>query len=103
MRVSGQVDVVRARMPNAGRSAGRNPVSDAAISHGRGLARVHQRCGTEGGTHRGELLSGDEMNKPRTIDTHTHILTLETAALLTKEGAKVTITPDATPNCRRST
>lgn len=32
---------------------------------------------------------------PRTIDTHTHILTQETAALLTKEGAKVTIAPDA--------
>ena len=35
------------------------------------------------------------MNQPRTIDTHTHVLTQETAALLTKEGAKVTITPDA--------
>jgi aminocarboxymuconate-semialdehyde decarboxylase len=35
------------------------------------------------------------MTKPRTIDTHTHILAQETAALLTKEGAKVTITPDA--------
>jgi len=34
------------------------------------------------------------MNKTRTIDTHTHILTLETAAMLTKAGAKVTITPD---------
>ena len=34
------------------------------------------------------------MTKPRTIDTHTHILTLETAALLTKAGVKVTITPD---------
>ena len=34
------------------------------------------------------------MSKARTIDTHTHILTLETAALLTKAGAKVTITPD---------
>lgn len=33
-------------------------------------------------------------SKLRTIDTHTHILTLETAALLTKAGAKVTITPD---------
>src|ERR1700684_1402989 len=31
----------------------------------------------------------------RTIDTHTHILTLETAALLTQAGAKVTITPDS--------
>jgi aminocarboxymuconate-semialdehyde decarboxylase len=37
---------------------------------------------------------GDEMAKLRTIDTHTHILTLETATLLTKAGAKVTITPD---------
>jgi aminocarboxymuconate-semialdehyde decarboxylase len=34
------------------------------------------------------------MAKLRTIDTHTHILTLETTALLTKAGAKVTITPD---------
>ena len=34
------------------------------------------------------------MAKLRTIDTHTHILTLETAAMLTKAGAKVTITPD---------
>ena len=34
------------------------------------------------------------MNKTRTIDTHTHILTLETAAMLTKAGAKVTISPD---------
>jgi aminocarboxymuconate-semialdehyde decarboxylase len=33
------------------------------------------------------------MAKLRTIDTHTHILTLETAAMLTKAGAKVTITP----------
>ena len=32
--------------------------------------------------------------KPRTVDTHTHILTVETAALLTKAGAKVTITPE---------
>src|ERR1019366_6244469 len=32
--------------------------------------------------------------KLRTIDTHTHILTQETAALLTKAGAKVTITPN---------
>jgi aminocarboxymuconate-semialdehyde decarboxylase len=32
--------------------------------------------------------------KLRTIDTHTHILTQETAVLLTKAGAKVTITPD---------
>ena len=30
----------------------------------------------------------------RTIDTHTHILTQDTAALLTKAGVKVTITPD---------
>ena len=35
------------------------------------------------------------MTKLRTIDTHTHILTLESAALLTKAGAKVTITPDS--------
>jgi aminocarboxymuconate-semialdehyde decarboxylase len=34
------------------------------------------------------------MVKLRTIDTHTHVLTQETAALLTKAGAKVTITPD---------
>jgi len=33
------------------------------------------------------------MAKLRTIDTHTHILTQETAALLSKAGAKVTITP----------
>jgi aminocarboxymuconate-semialdehyde decarboxylase len=32
--------------------------------------------------------------KLRTIDTHTHILTQETAALLTKAGAKVTVTPE---------
>jgi aminocarboxymuconate-semialdehyde decarboxylase len=31
----------------------------------------------------------------RTIDTHTHVLTQETARLLSKEGAKITITPDA--------
>ncbi|HET7192178.1 MAG TPA: amidohydrolase family protein [Pseudolabrys sp.] len=30
----------------------------------------------------------------RTIDTHTHVLTQETAVLLTKAGVKVTITPD---------
>ena len=30
----------------------------------------------------------------RTIDIHTHILTQETAALLSQAGAKVTITPD---------
>jgi aminocarboxymuconate-semialdehyde decarboxylase len=40
-------------------------------------------------------VSGDEMNKLRTIDTHTHVLTQETAAFLSKEGAAVTITPDA--------
>ena len=34
------------------------------------------------------------MAKLRTIDTHTHILTQETAALLTKAGVKVSITPD---------
>src|SRR5664279_806154 len=34
------------------------------------------------------------MSKVRTIDTHTHICTLETAALISKAGAKVTITPD---------
>ena len=28
------------------------------------------------------------MSKPRTIDTHTHILTEETAALLRKEGPR---------------
>ena len=35
------------------------------------------------------------MAKPRTIDTHTHILTQETAALLRKAASKVpvTITP----------
>src|SRR5450631_1937406 len=38
------------------------------------------------------------MTKLRTIDTHTHILTLETAALLTKAGAKVIITPDDANN-----
>jgi len=31
------------------------------------------------------------MSKVRTIDTHTHICTLETAAMLTKAGVKVTI------------
>ena len=35
------------------------------------------------------------MSRSRTIDVHTHVLTQETAALLTKEGAKVSITPDA--------
>jgi aminocarboxymuconate-semialdehyde decarboxylase len=35
------------------------------------------------------------MSQPRTIDTHTHVLTQETAALISKEGPKVTITPDA--------
>ncbi|HKA78015.1 MAG TPA: amidohydrolase family protein [Pseudolabrys sp.] len=34
----------------------------------------------------------------RTIDIHTHILTQETAALLTKAGVKVTITPDDAEN-----
>jgi aminocarboxymuconate-semialdehyde decarboxylase len=34
----------------------------------------------------------------RTIDTHTHILTQETAALLTKAGVKVAITPDNAEN-----
>jgi len=34
----------------------------------------------------------------RTIDTHTHILTQETAALLTKAGVRVTITPDDAEN-----
>jgi aminocarboxymuconate-semialdehyde decarboxylase len=33
------------------------------------------------------------MAKPRTVDTHTHILTEETAALLSKAGVSVTITP----------
>jgi aminocarboxymuconate-semialdehyde decarboxylase len=33
------------------------------------------------------------MAQARTIDTHTHILTEETAALLTKAGVKVTVTP----------
>ena len=33
------------------------------------------------------------MVKQRTIDTHSHILTQETAALITKAGVKVTITP----------
>jgi aminocarboxymuconate-semialdehyde decarboxylase len=46
----------------------------------------------------GKQISGDEMTKLRTIDTHTHILTQETAALLTKAGAKVTITPDDADN-----
>src|SRR5262245_63357296 len=34
-------------------------------------------------------LSGDEMSNVRTIDTHTHVLTEETAALLRKEAATV--------------
>ncbi|MEP7032098.1 MAG: amidohydrolase family protein, partial [Pseudolabrys sp.] len=34
------------------------------------------------------------MTKLRTIDTHTHILTQETAELLRQAGVKVTITPD---------
>lgn len=38
------------------------------------------------------------MNKVRTIDTHTHICTLETAAMISKAGAKVTITPDDAEN-----
>lgn len=40
-------------------------------------------------------LSGGEMSKVRAIDTHTHVLTQETAALLRKEAPKVpvTITP----------
>ncbi len=38
------------------------------------------------------------MAKFRTIDTHTHVCTLETAALITKAGAKVTITPDDAEN-----
>lgn len=35
------------------------------------------------------------MSQPRTIDVHTHILTQETAALITREGVKVSIVPDA--------
>jgi len=35
------------------------------------------------------------MDKARTIDTHTHILTLETATMLTQAGARVTITRDS--------
>src|SRR3974390_14523 len=38
------------------------------------------------------------MAKQRTIDTHTHVCTLETAALLSKEGVKVAITPDDAEN-----
>jgi aminocarboxymuconate-semialdehyde decarboxylase len=38
------------------------------------------------------------MTASRTIDTHTHILTQETAGLLTKAGAKVAITPDDADN-----
>ena len=38
------------------------------------------------------------MSNVRTIDTHTHICTLETAAMLTKAGVKVTITPDDAEN-----
>ena len=38
------------------------------------------------------------MNKVRTIDTHTHICTLETAAMISKAGAKVTIMPDDAEN-----
>src|SRR5262245_63568695 len=36
-------------------------------------------------------LSGDEMSNVRTIDTHTHVLTEETAALLRKEAPKVPV------------
>src|SRR4029079_14466323 len=42
--------------------------------------------------------SGDEMAATRTIDTHTHILTEETAALLTEAGVQVTMTPDDADN-----
>ena len=38
------------------------------------------------------------MTASRTIDTHTHILTQETAGLLTRAGVKVTITPDDEDN-----
>ncbi|HZQ14335.1 MAG TPA: amidohydrolase family protein [Pseudolabrys sp.] len=38
------------------------------------------------------------MATARTIDTHTHILTQETAGLLSKAGVKVTITPDDAEN-----
>ena len=38
------------------------------------------------------------MTASRTIDTHTHILTQETAGLLTRAGVKVTITPDDADN-----
>src|SRR6202142_4663511 len=38
------------------------------------------------------------MAQLRTIDTHTHILTRETAGLLTEAGVKVTITPDDAEN-----
>jgi aminocarboxymuconate-semialdehyde decarboxylase len=38
------------------------------------------------------------MTALRTIDTHTHILTQETAGLLTKAGVKVTIAPDDADN-----
>src|SRR4029079_2587906 len=37
-------------------------------------------------------LSGGEMSNVRTIDTHTHVLTEETAALLRKEAPKVAVT-----------
>ena len=62
----------------------------------RGL-RPLQGCGTQALHLRAaSQFSGDEMSKVRTIDTHTHILTQETAALLSKAGAQgpVTITPD---------
>src|SRR5260221_3013324 len=64
----------------------------------RGL-RGARGCGT-GSAPRGAPLqfSGDEMATVRTIDIHTHILTQETAALLTKAGVKVTITPDDAEN-----
>src|SRR6185437_10231900 len=50
-------------------------------------------CAPAGGNEK--PFSGDEMNASRTIDTHTHVLTEETAALLRKETptAPVNITP----------
>src|SRR5471032_2932404 len=61
----------------------------------RGL-RPLQGCGTQALPVSGGSFSEDEMSKVRTIDTHTHILTQETAALLRKAAPKVpvTITPD---------
>jgi aminocarboxymuconate-semialdehyde decarboxylase len=46
-------------------------------------------------SHPPNTLSEDEMSKQRTIDTHTHILTQETMALLGKESPKaaVSVTP----------